>query len=124
MVFRIAIGRCDCRAPYNDPADEKACETIQQTLDDWRSRLPSDLGSIPAENSEEQFIEGRRVTFSVYKIDGGRGTLVVYQALVHSWKRPTLLSIGTVGRLYAEGLLVTGDSEVHPAPDDLMWQFR
>ena len=52
------------------------------------------------------------------------GTLVVCQALVHTWSRPTFLSIGAVGRMYAEGLLLRHDGSVEPASDDLMWQFR
>ncbi len=70
-------------------------------------------------------IDGRHVTFGTYKLGvGGGQTLVVCQALLHTWSRPTFLSIGAVGRMYAEGLLLTSDDNVEPAPDNLMWQFR
>jgi len=125
MRFRIAIGRCDCQPPYSNAVEEDVCKTIHERLTNWPSRLPADIANVPAESFEDQIVEGCRVTFGTYKvgISGGR-TLVVCQALVHTWSRPTYLSIGAVGRMYAEGLLLTNGHEVEPASDDLMWPFR
>jgi hypothetical protein len=119
------VGRCDCRPPYSNAVEEDVCKAIHERLTNWRSRLPADVAAVPAESFEEQIVEGCRVTFVTYKlvISGGR-TLVVYQALVHTWSRPTYLSIGAVGRMYAEGLLLTNGDKVEPASDDLMWPFR
>jgi hypothetical protein len=125
MTFRIAIGRCDCEPPYHSAAEERACNVIREKLANWRSRLPADVDAVPVESFEEQFIEGRHVTFGTYKVGvSAGGTLIVCQALVHTWSRPTFLSIGAVGRMYAEGLLLTNDGSVEPASDDLIWQFR
>ena len=125
MKFRIAIGRCDCQPPYRNAVEECVCKAIHETLANWRSRLPGDVAAVPTELFEEQIDEGCRVTFATYKLgDSEAGTLVVRQALVHTWSRPTYLSIGAVGRLYAEGLLLTSDGNVQPVSDDLMWQFR
>ncbi len=101
------------------------CRSIQEALASWRISLPANLAGVPAEYFEERVIDGARVTVGTFKMDVGKGeTLVVCQALVHTWSRPTFLSIGTVGRLYAEGLLVAARGDVEAAPDDLMWQFR
>lgn len=125
MTLRIAIGRCDCEAPYRNAVEEYVCKAIHERLSDWRSRLPADVAAIPTELFEEQTVEGCRVTFGTYKLGiSGSGTLVVCQALVRTWSRPTYLSIGAVGRMYAEGLLVMNDGNVEPASDSLMWQFR
>jgi hypothetical protein len=125
MAFRIAIGRCDCRAPYGSAVDESACNAIREKLVGWRGRLPADVAAVPIESFEEQIIDGHNVTFGTYRIGASAGgTLIVFQALVHTWSRPTFLSIGAVGRMYAEGLLVTNDGRVEPASDDLLWQFR
>jgi hypothetical protein len=125
MKFRIAIGRCACQPPYRNAVEECVCKAIHATLTNWRGRLPADVAAVPTELFEEQIVEGCRVSFATYKLgDGGGTTLVVRQALVHTWSRPTYLSIGAVGRLYAEGLLLTADGNVEPASDDLMWQFR
>jgi hypothetical protein len=98
---------------------------IHARVANWRSRLPADVASVPTESFEEQIVEGCHVTFGTYKVavrEGG--TLIVFQALVHIWSWPTYVSIGAVGRMYAEGLLLTNDGNVEPASDDLMWQFR
>jgi hypothetical protein len=125
MKFRIAIGHCDCRPPYRNAVEARVCKAICETLAIWRNRLSADVAAVPTELFEEQIVEGRRVTFATYKLgDRGAGTLVVRQALIHTWSRPTYLSIGAVGRLYAEGLLLTSDGNVEAASDDLMWQFR
>jgi hypothetical protein len=125
MAFRIAIGRCDCQRPYRSAVEERVCDTIHERLDNWRSRLPDDVAAVPTESFEEQIVEGHHVTFGTYKQEASAGgTLIVCQALVHTWSRPTFLSIGAVGRMYAEGLLVTNDGNVESASDDLMWQFR
>ncbi len=124
MKFRIAIGRCDCQPPYRDAVEEQVCNKIHETLASWRSRLPHDVAAFP-EDAFDVWVDGRRVTFATYKLDvGGGETLVVCQALVHTWSRPTFLAIGNIGRMYAEGLLLTLDGNVASAPDNLMWQFR
>jgi hypothetical protein len=102
--------------------DEFVCKELREKLANLRA--PDDLAAVPNEFSEEQIVEGRHVTFVTYKIGIRSGeTLVVCQAFVHSWSRPTYLSLGAIGRLYAEGLLVK-DGRFEPAPDELMWQFR
>ena len=125
MSFRIAIGRCDCRKPYRDAIQEKVCEAIANQLTRWRTRLPGDLEALPKESFGDQHIDGHRVTFGTYKVPVSTGdTLVVFQALVHTWSRPTFFAIGAVGRMYAEGLLVAPNGEVQIAPDQLLWHFR
>ena len=125
MSLRIAIGRCDCRPPYRNAVEEYACNTIQERLANWRCRLPGDIAAVPNELIENVNVEGCSVTLSTYNVGiDSRGTLVVCQAFVHTWSRPTYLSIGAVGRIYAEGLLLTKDGKVEAASDDLMWRFR
>lgn len=125
MSFRLAIGSCDCRTPYRNAIQQKACEVIATRLLDWRGRLPADLPSVPIEHFEVEHVEGHWITLATFKrpLDGDR-TLVVCSALVHTWSRPTFLSIGAVGRIYAEGLVVCSERGITSAPDDIMWEFR
>ena len=105
--------------------EEFVCKAIHERLTVGRSRLPTDVGAVPTESFEEELVNGHRVTFATYKLAIREGeTLVVFQALIHTWRRPTFLSLGAVGRMYAEGLLIRNDGTVEAAPDDLMWQFR
>ena len=125
LRFRLAIGRCDCTKPYRDPVSAKACEAIDARLENWRHRLPADLAAVPAEVYEDERVEGHSITFGTHKhtLDAG-ATLVVFQALVHTWAQPTYLSLGSVGRMYAEGLVVSVDGAVTRAADEVMWPFR
>lgn len=107
LGFRMAIGRCNCAKPYRDALQAKACEAINLRLDIWQCRLPADLAAVPTETHEETLVEGHHITFGTYKhILKTGGTLVVFQALIHTWARPTFFSLGAVGRIYAEGLVV------------------
>jgi hypothetical protein len=125
MSFRIAIGQCNCQAPYRNGTEEFVCKAIHERLDIWRSCLPAEIGGIPIESFEEQLVDGHHVTFGTFRVGISTDkTLVVFQALVHTWSRPTFLSLGAVGRMYAEGLLITSDGRVEIAPNELMWQFR
>lgn len=125
MPFRIAIGECKCREPYRDRAEEIACELISRLIAEWRSRLPYDLRAVPAEVFDEQVVEGWPLTLGTHRVarDEG-GDLVVFQVLVHTWRRPTFLSLSAVGRMYAEGLVVSESGDVSSAPDEEMWFYR
>ena len=123
--LRIAIGRCECAKPYRNAVQAKACEAIDVRLQSWLTRLPADLAAVPVEAYEDVLVEGHIITFGTYKhaLESGE-TLVVFQALVHTWARPTFLSLGAVGRMYAEGLIVSETGSVQRAPDKVMWAFR
>jgi hypothetical protein len=125
VTFRIAIGKCNCQKPYSDRLQAIACDTIRAQLEDWRDRLPGDLSAFPQEEFRPELVESQEVTFGRRKeaLDDG-GTLVVFTALIHTWSRPTFLSLGTVGRIYAEGLVVKADGQITDAPDDLLWAYR
>jgi hypothetical protein len=123
--LRIAIGRCNCSKPYTNPIQELACQAIETRLNEWRGRLPADLAALPAEYYEVERVEGHWIRFATHRrtLDDG-ATLVVFAALVHTWRWPTYISLGCVGRIYAEGLVVKHNGNVEIAPDRLMWAFR
>jgi hypothetical protein len=125
LGFRIAIGRCDCATPYRDSIQAKVCEAIRVQLETWLHRLPGDLDGLPDEAYEDVRLEGDSVTFGTYRHAVASGeTLVVFQAFVRTWAKPTFLGPSGVGRMYAEGLLVSEAGTVRRAPDELMWPFR
>jgi hypothetical protein len=125
MGFRLAIGPCGCRPPYRGRIRRIACQFITARLELWKSRLPDQLSALPDEYYEQEHLEGFWVTLATHKQALPSGdTLVVAQALVHTWWWPTFVSLGAVGRMYAEGLLVSADGHVEAAPDDLLWSYR
>lgn len=125
MGFRIAIGNCSCAQPYADEIQRLACEAIQAQLREWRPRLPADLSAIPVQAFEHRRVDGLALTLGVYRgtVDGA-GSLIVFQVFVHTWSKPTFLALGRVGRMYAEGLVVSPQGDVSSAPDEIMWEFR
>ena len=54
---------------------------------------------------------------------GEAGTLVAESVLIHTWRRPTFITLGAIGRIFANGLLVSHES-VSDAPDELLWAYR
>jgi hypothetical protein len=125
VSFRIGIGKCDCQKPYSDHLQALACDAIHAQVEHWRDRLPGDLSAFPQEEFRPELVENQEVTFGRLKevLDDG-GTLVVFTALIHTWSRPTFLSLGAVGRVYAEGLVVSADGRITDAPDELLWAYR
>jgi hypothetical protein len=125
MGFRVVIGPCECAEPFRDRIQAAACEQIQAHLRAWKARLPADLTAVPAESFEHLEIEGNHATFGLDKhsLEDG-STLIVFHIFVETWRRPTVLSFGRVGRLYAEGIVVRPHGDVTTAPDEVMWEFR
>lgn len=102
-----------------------ACGRIGAEMEAWRRRLPGDLGAVPIEASEVIDVSGRAATFTVIRRELSDGdTLVVFQVFVPTWSKPTFLSVGAVGRIYAEGLVIRRAGAIEAAPDELMWEFR
>jgi hypothetical protein len=125
MPFKISLGECKCQKPYRQPPDAIACQVIEQRLAMWQASLPDGLGTIPREQQEDEIVEGHRLSIRTSKLEHESGEiLVVIQALVHTWSRPTFLSFYAVGRMFAEGLLVPASGVPYRAPDDVMWEFR
>jgi len=81
--------------------------------------------SIPSEWIERQNIGTFEVEFAVLRRElGSEGTLVVVRAFVPTWRFPNYLGIGGVGHLRADGFILAADGSTHPAPPELLWDFR
>jgi hypothetical protein len=125
MTFRLAFGPCSCRPPYRDPLQDLACSVIEARLQEWQPRLPADLDAVPAEHYEHEHVHGHWISQSIWKKAFENGsTIVAFGVLVHTWRAPTYIAVGVIGRLYVEGLLIEADGTVGRAPDELMWEFR
>jgi hypothetical protein len=125
MGFRIALGRCSCEKPHRDPLQAGLCEAIDSRIADWMTRLPADLAAVPNEAYEEDLVDGQPIAFAIHKqlLQSG-DTLIVFQAMVRTWAHPNFISLSAVGRMYAEGILVSAAGAVERAPDAVMWEFR
>jgi len=98
---------------------------IEERLTQWQARLPADLDAVPREHYEAERVESHWLTLSTHRHELPDGdSLVAFGVLVHTWWRPTYISLGAIGRLFVEGLLVKDDGMVLEAPDEVMWEFR
>jgi hypothetical protein len=124
-VFRLAFGRCSCREPQSDQLRRAICDELLARLGILRKRLSNACFQLPAYADEVQTIQGREVRFETIHEDlPDQNMLVVVRAFVHSWRRPTWVSLSGVGHMFAEGLLVKSNGQVADAPDEVMWDFR
>ena len=124
-AFRLAFGRCSCGEPQSDPLRRAICDELLARLGMLRKRLPNAGFQLPAYADEVQSILGRDVRFETIREDlSDQDVLVVVRAFVHSWRRPTWVSLSGVGHMFAEGLLVKSNGQVVDAPDEVMWDFR
>jgi hypothetical protein len=97
---------------------------IDAHLSAWRKRLPADLGAVPIESFEMRTIDGRPAILGTQKCSVEEGTLVVVHVFIYTWRWPTIFSLSRIGRLYAEGILITREGHVETPPDSIMWEFR
>jgi hypothetical protein len=118
-------GTCDCSLPPRDDIHRLACELIKSHIAEWTPRLPADLSAFPKQLVEERAIAGHRALFGLQRValEAG-GELIVFQVFVYTWKAPSLVSIRRVGRTYADGLLISPEGSVLPAPREIMSAFR
>jgi len=104
---------------------EKVCKIIEERFQAIQTRLPSDLDSIPKELTELEAIDGYLISFCTSKHPQEDGsTIIVIQAFVHTLAWPTFISFNGIGKLYAEGIVLSRDGHIETAQKELMWQFR
>jgi hypothetical protein len=87
----------------------------------------SELMTLPPEAHDAVEILGRQAQVSVFRRAREEGgCIVAVQGFLPTWWRPTYISLDlqVVGRLVAEGLIVSPEGAVEDAPDEVMWAFR
>ena len=101
------------------------CDRVLARIEQLRLLSREQLFALAPEEHEDCHIVGREVSLSVYRdeISGG-SVLVVVQAFVATWRRPTFLSLSGPGHIVAEGLLITPSGEITDAVDEQMWRYR
>ena len=124
--FRVAIGRCACRGPRpSNPLVAAMCDRVLATIEQLRLLSRDQLFALAPQQHEECHIGGRAVSLSVYRDEMSDGSvLVVVQAFVATWRRPTFLSLSGPGHIVAEGLTISQSGEITDAVDEQLWAYR
>ncbi len=123
MVFRIALGKCDCSKQTGNAMVDGLCSKVRDKLDHLRNLSAPQLLDL-GEEREETWIDGRRGELSVHRLTIANGTLIVVQGFVSSLRWPTFIATTGVGHIVAEGLMVDTNGNVTAAPDELLWEYR
>ncbi len=131
FTWRQVDGLSHCHWPmqlpgaHTDSVQAIVCAALVERMSSWCAGLPGSLAALPQESYENCSLNGHVITFATYKQSlTASKTLVVFQALVRTWSRPTFFSLDAVGRMYAEGLILADDGTVAQAPDDQLWAYR
>jgi hypothetical protein len=83
------------------------------------------LRELPDEGKPEIVANGTETTYTTYrKVLEDGALLIVVQAFVRTLAWPTHFSFSGIGRIYAEGFVVSENGDTSDAPDELLWEFR
>ena len=127
MSFRIAIGACNCAAYAHtrDPLLQELCRRILGRMLALGSLSAEALAALPATRFESERIESRSVSFVTSREElPSKGTLVVVQGFLPSWRFPRYFGPAGTGFMVAEGLVSYAGKPHVPAPDKLLWEYR
>ncbi|WP_374028359.1 hypothetical protein ACES2J_08645 [Bdellovibrio bacteriovorus] len=124
--FRLALGSASCRDNKSkDPQVQEVCRILLEKLEALKSSDPIFLKSFPLDHSEIMEINGREVLMTVFHDRLPKEeSLLVIQAYYSTWKFPNFISLGGVGKVFAEGFLLNKTGEVKEAPESLLWDYR
>ena len=124
--FRIALGGASAAGfeKMGSP-DREICQRLLELIERFKAIKVDDLGSLPGSEFTLEECAGEVVEFTVYKADlPGGAILVVVQAFLSTWRGPTFISFGRVGRIYAEGFVQDTVGVQKQAPEEMLWPYR
>lgn len=124
--FRIALGGASAVGfeKMGSP-DREICQRLLQLIERFKAIKIEDLRSLPGSEFTLEECAGEVVEFTVYKTDvPGGDFLVVVQAFFSTWRKPTFISLGRVGRIYAEGFVLDSNGISKQAPEEMLWPYR
>lgn len=124
--FRISIGGASCIGYDAKSTEEKVvCEHVLAKLEQLKLLSFKQLKDFSEENFEHIDVHGVQAALTIYKKDLSAGSiLVVVQAFLPTWKFPTYFSFGGVGKIFADGIVVSTDNQKSTALSEQLLSFR
>jgi hypothetical protein len=84
-----------------------------------------EIAALPEANSRTVPGQGADCTLTTYRyVNEDQETLIVVQALVPTWKKPTFFTFTFVGKVFAEGFIVKPSGEIVDAESIDLAPFR
>lgn len=125
QTFRIALGTGSCRTGGTNLRFQAVCDGLMRRLEALKGSSTERLRKLPEEGQPEAVANGGRVVYTIYrKMLGDGAALIVVQAFLRTLSWPTHFSFSGIGRIYADGFVLTEDGTIKDAPDELLWAFR
>ena len=126
--FRIAIGACSCAsfARTRNRELQELCRRVLVRVSELNAKTPEELSALPSSSQEVESIASKSVWFGTYRdeLPAERGSLIVVQGFLPSWRFPRYFGPAGIGFIVAEGLVACAGRPNEPAPDALLWEFR
>lgn len=126
MPFRFAIGSASCKGvSKSNTLESKICEMIQEKISVLRTMDFSNLKHLSEENTVDYEIEGKAVMLTVFKkeLDSDRLLLVV-QTAYKTFKFPNYITLGFIGKVLVDGVIINNKNESSVPDDQLLWEFK
>lgn len=118
-------GSCASGAKSRDARVRELCGRIKARVAALRIRPAEHLRLLPESSTEKERIDGRLIILNTYADPTPSGELiVVVQGFLPTWRFPNYIGIAGIGRMYAEGLVVSPQGGVRDAEGQDMWGYR
>lgn len=128
--LRIAFGTCSFRAdPKLNTKTKKICLAMSAELDQLKSDfIQIKKYFVPSINSDEVSkyltVDGKDYLVTVYRVRLNSKILIVLQIYYRTFRDFNHISLAGLGRIMAEGFLITENDQISEVEDDLLWEFR
>jgi len=100
------------------------CKGIEERIQKIKNNKSDISASIEDGKTEVEIKNNKSIKYTYYITNINQGTLIVVQAFVNTLKWPTYISIGAVGHIAAEGVIIDKSGKTQEAPDTNLWAYR
>lgn len=124
--FRISFGVASCKNYKNScEIETKICREIINKIEKLKLLNIEQLLNFKDEEIEVKKIDKKKITFTLYKSPHpNEKAIIVTQAFYTTWLSPNYISFTNIGKIFAEGIVITTDGTMRDATDNELWDYR
>ena len=100
------------------------CKGIDERIQRIKSNKSEIYVSIEDGKTEVEIKNNKSIKYTYYITNINHSTLIVVQAFVSTLKWPTYISIGAIGHIAAEGIIIDENGTTQEASDNDLWAYR
>lgn len=124
--FRIALGRASCKTYNGSDSDiGKVCKIVFDKLSYLKTLQYSQLSNWKESESDISNVGGKNVSLTSYVEKNKQSDLlIVVQAFYPTLIFPNYLSFTFIGKVFAEGFIISSSGDIKDAKDKDLWSFK